>query len=214
MARPILHRVLHGTATPTPSQESLFVFRPAVLPHYSRHKVRDCEYPAIIPWHRLSHLVVVPHGGVRGVFVTGLTDEDLKRLDEFEGEEYERCTVTVKVLGENGEVEGEVECGTYVWTKEVDRLEDGDWDFEDFVKVKMVGWKGPGVGNRVVGVGGGALGTGEDMMEGEEIGVEEETGKAEGDMMEGKETGVEEKPAKAEGDVGDEVGPVGSPRFV
>lgn len=91
---------------------------------------------------------------MRGTFVTGLTDNDIWRLDIFEGDEYERRVVKVRVLeaagdemtGE-GNVEGEeVEAETYVWISGAERLEESEWDFESFKKDKMKYWIGGAAG--------------------------------------------------------------------
>jgi hypothetical protein len=140
MAPEVLHRVCHGSPTPQPWQKNLLTIRPAVLPSYTRHKVRHCDYPAIIP---------TPSASVRGTLVTGLNDGDIWRLDIFEGSEYIRKKVKVKVLEKAGNDHGvgnvtgeEVEAETYVWTADRSGLEEGEWDFGVFVKEKMGRWVG------------------------------------------------------------------------
>ncbi|KAL8987871.1 MAG: hypothetical protein Q9177_002978 [Variospora cf. flavescens] len=119
---------------------SLLTIRPAILHDYCRHKVRGYDYPAIIP---------SPEDCVRGTYVRGLTDGDIFRLDIFEGPEYERRKVKIRVLdvegNEDGEgnVEGEeVEMETYVWVGGETALEDGEWDFGEFRREKMHRWIG------------------------------------------------------------------------
>jgi len=142
MARPVLHRVCHGTTTPTPLQESLLTILPALLPHYTRHQIRGRDYPAIIPTPSK------PTSCVRGTLVTGLTDGDIYRLDIFEAEEYDRVPVTVKILDpKTNEEVGESVCEAYVWAEGMEGLEDEEWDFEDFVKEKMGRWIGDVVGD-------------------------------------------------------------------
>lgn len=101
-----------------------------------------------------------------GTVVWGLTDGDVYRLDRFEGSEYEKRAVRVRVLDrqQQGEGEGgnreiqevlgaaetkdssqtkegeEVEAVTYVWTAGKERLEDAEWDFEAFKRDKMAWW--------------------------------------------------------------------------
>lgn len=142
MAPAVLHRVCHGTSNPSNFQRSLLKVRPAILHSYRRHRVMNADYPAIVPTSD-------PSSAVRGTFVTGLTDGDVWRLDIFEGEEYERRRVEVKVLENVGDVAGEgnvegeeVECETYVWIAGREGLEDEEWDFNDFVKTKMRRWVG------------------------------------------------------------------------
>jgi hypothetical protein len=80
------------------------------------------------------------------MYVTGLTDANIIKLDMFEGSEYERRTVKVRLLNQvgddkgQGNVEGEeVECDVYVFLSP-DALEDQEWDFEEFRTQKMKKW--------------------------------------------------------------------------
>ena len=83
----------------------------------------------------------------------------MRRLDIFEGSEYERKKVKVRLLrvaredtvhgshhggDKKEEEEEEVETETYVWTASPAELEDGEWDFEEFVREKMWRWADPG----------------------------------------------------------------------
>lgn len=156
MAPPVLHRVIWGqSSAPTPAHASLLTIRPAILHSYQRHKVINADYPAILPSSSSTH-------SVRGTLVTGLTDGDIWRLDIFEGSEYERRKVRVRVLeekdggrnrGEGGmgdlqqkeedNVErGEVDAGTYVWIAGKHLLDPTEWDFAEFVRDKMKRWVG------------------------------------------------------------------------
>lgn len=142
MAPQVLHRVCHGG-----SQEDNPIYKthnlksyPAILHDYRRHRVQYADYPAITPHQGSS---------VRGTYVTGLTDNDIWRLDIFEGSQYERKNVKPKLLtqigDENGQgnVEGEeVEAETYVWLDEAGDLEDAEWDFGEFQREKMRYWVG------------------------------------------------------------------------
>jgi len=164
MALSVLQRVTsHPSASP-------LKIRPAILPHHRRHRIRSADYPAILPvpspqTHSSSKPAASDPqssssaGGVRGTYVTGLSTADIRRLDIFEGSEYERRKVKVRLLrvaegkmhsnhhgGEEGEEEEEeeVETETYVWTASPAELEDGEWDFEEFVREKMWRWADPG----------------------------------------------------------------------
>jgi hypothetical protein len=104
---------------------------------------------------------------VLGTLVSGLTDGDIHRLDMYEGDEYTRERVAVRVLQESepegsgqaelsteghlrnvldaagAEVTGEgdeVQAVTYVWVAAEGRLEDAEWDFETFKRDKMAWW--------------------------------------------------------------------------
>ncbi|KAI9798677.1 MAG: hypothetical protein M1833_004666 [Piccolia ochrophora] len=146
MAPPVLHRVIHGTTQPLPWQTALLTIRPAILQHHCRHKVRGSDYPAITR---------SPDDCVRGTLVTGLTEGDLWRLDLFEGDEYVRETVKVRVLAEGKELAETAEAGregseeeeeemvtaqTYIWSAPASLLEEGEWDFDVFRREKMRRW--------------------------------------------------------------------------
>lgn len=136
----VLYRVCYGTCTPTSLQKSLLTIRPAILHNHCRHKVLGRDYPAITP---------SLHDSVRGTYVQGLTDAEIFRLDIFEGVEYERRKVKIRILdaegdeGGKGNVEGEeVEVETYVWVAGEAELEEGEWDFGQFQREKMQRWIG------------------------------------------------------------------------
>lgn len=102
---------------------------------------------------------------VRGTYVEGLTDEEIWRLDLFEGDEYARRRVSVTLLP--GEVDAATgvrtahpgvgisaaaesglesaaaerrEAQTYIWIAGTHRLEEREWDFDEFVREKMWRW--------------------------------------------------------------------------
>ena len=153
MAPQVLHRVIWGSQTPpTPAHASLLHIRPAILHAHQRRKVKHADYPAILPTKAQEGK------SVRGTLVSGLTDGDIWRLDIFEGSEYARRKVKVRVLeqkkaGDEGmgdltqreddNVEGaEVEAETYIWIAGANRLEAEEWDFAEFVRDKMKRWVG------------------------------------------------------------------------
>ena len=151
MAPPVLHRVIWGSADNVPdAQKAHLHVRPAILHNYQRHKVMEADYPAILPTQNSK-------SSVRGTLVEGLTDGDIWRLDIFEGSEYERRKVKVRLLEsktaeegmgnleqeEGDNVEGEeVEAEAYVWIGEEEDLEKEEWDFAEFVRDKMKYWVG------------------------------------------------------------------------
>ncbi|KAI5854305.1 AIG2-like family-domain-containing protein [Tricharina praecox] len=136
MSFKVLSRVLYGTPTPEAWQSQGLHIRPAILHDYCRHQVRFADYPGI---------VAEPGKCVRGTYVTGITDMELWRLDAFEGGEYRREVVRVRLLrgeGEEGMEEmGERECATYVY-KDENRLVKEEWDFAEFVREKLHRWVG------------------------------------------------------------------------
>ncbi|KAI1201016.1 AIG2-like family-domain-containing protein [Nemania serpens] len=116
---------------------SLHQFQPAILHGYCRRRVQHADYPGITP--ESNH-------EVRGTYVTGLTSANIHHLDHFEGSEYDRKTVKVRLLSKvgdekgNGNVEGEeVECEVYVF-KSPSWLEDREWDYQEFRTQKMKNW--------------------------------------------------------------------------
>jgi hypothetical protein len=146
MAPGVLYRVIYGSATPQDWQKSLTTVRPALLQSYRRHRVKYADYPAIIPHESSS---------VRGSYVTGLTEGDIYRLDIFEGDMYAREKVIVNILSDKisldqkvseqdlqNAVVGQAEAETYVWTIGADKLEEREWDFEEFKNQKMKAWMG------------------------------------------------------------------------
>lgn len=147
MAPGVLHRVINGTHSPSESQASRLTIRPALLNSYTRHRVRNADYPAILP-----SSPDVSTACVRGSLVTGLTSADLYRLDIFEGDQYVRRKVRVQVLKDVGldeiaptdsaHVHKEVEAETYVWDEGEATLEPKEWDFEEFKRDKMKAWMG------------------------------------------------------------------------
>lgn len=117
--------------------KSLHQFQPAVLQGYCRRRVKYADYPGITP---------DPDHSVRGVYVTGLTDANMYHLDAFEGSDYDRKKVKVRLLKKvgddqgKGNVEGdEVECEVYVF-KDASALEEREWDFHEFRTQKMKNW--------------------------------------------------------------------------
>lgn len=139
MAPSVLYRVIYGNAKPTDSEKRQTTSVPALLDGFQRRKVSECDYPAI---------TACEGGSVRGLLVTGLTSKHLANLDTFEGLQYEREVVKVKVLSdEEGENSGEemVEAETYVWCMkecEGEGLEEEEWDFEEFQREKIHRWDG------------------------------------------------------------------------
>jgi len=92
----ILKRVLHNDA-------SHLKICPAILPDYTRHKVKHADYPAILPSERgkalLGRELTSEESSIRGTLVSGLTTKDLSFLDYFEGSQYVRLQVIVHPLG-------------------------------------------------------------------------------------------------------------------
>ncbi|KAK9452255.1 Butirosin biosynthesis, BtrG-like protein [Limtongia smithiae] len=125
MAPQVIARVLYGLADlPAASSISL---QPAILPNFSRSRIVGEAYPAAVPSASSS---------IAGVLVENVSDVHLARLDEFEGDEYERQEVKVVVAADGSTVDAHC----YIWIDRLDRLETIDWDFDDFVKNRLKDW--------------------------------------------------------------------------
>jgi gamma-glutamylcyclotransferase (GGCT)/AIG2-like uncharacterized protein YtfP len=132
MAPQVLHRVCHGPLANSIHAIHNLKTTPAILPDHRRHRVKNADYPAVLP-HQEST--------VRGTCVTGLTDADVWRLDLFEGDEYKRVKVRCRLLADGNDESGEeVEAETDVWTAGEERLEAKEWDFEEFRREKLRFW--------------------------------------------------------------------------
>ncbi|KAF4120544.1 AIG2-like family [Geosmithia morbida] len=128
----VFYSVCYGDANPPDAIKKLHTFSPAILHGYCRHRVKSADYPAIIQEEGHS---------VRGIYATGLTDANLVKLDYFEGSEYERKGVKVRLVQDGTALTGgeEKDAVAYVFLLS-NRLERGEWDFEHFRKEKMMFW--------------------------------------------------------------------------
>ncbi|KAK5789397.1 hypothetical protein VI817_008521 [Penicillium citrinum] len=161
MVPQILHRVIHGRSDPEPWQKALLKFQPATLHGFKRHRVRGADYPGIISVKTSAADVSANDTSVLGTLVSGLTDGDIYRLDMFEGEDYTKEDVCVRLLLGGGNAEGnnlqnvlgtartedldegeELRAVTYVWTGGREELEEAEWDFESFKRDKLAWWVG------------------------------------------------------------------------
>ncbi|KAI1331936.1 AIG2-like family-domain-containing protein [Xylariaceae sp. FL0255] len=148
MAREVFNRVCYRMS-PLDKKflAELHPFKPAILHGYCRRRVQFADYPGIVS-KALCALPGLIKACVRGVYVTGLTQQNLANLNFFEGDQYKREKVKVRLLSEvgddkgHGNIEGEeVECEVYVFT-EPEYLEDKEWDFEEFRNEKLQFWSG------------------------------------------------------------------------
>ncbi|KAH9481407.1 AIG2-like protein C [Psilocybe cubensis] len=142
---------------------------PAVLLDHTRHEVKGCEYPGVIPISKgmkiLNRSLTREEGSVRGTLVKGLTAQDIKYLDEFESDEYVRRKVKVHPLGSFTRIfekivdedfvpehppplpeisklhESSFEADTYIYCDETN-LNEELWSFEDFVRNNAWKWYG------------------------------------------------------------------------
>ncbi|TDL19892.1 hypothetical protein BD410DRAFT_899874 [Rickenella mellea] len=139
---------------------------PAVLLEHTRHHVKDCDYPAVIPYAKGHSLfgreLSQEERSVRGNVVTGLTDEDMELLDVFEGDEYTREKVHVHVLGTfeplndtseqtvpahakelPSEFGDPIETDVYIWAAPTSLLDPKLWSYDTFIRDNAWKWVGP-----------------------------------------------------------------------
>jgi len=100
---------------------------------YQRHAVPGETYPAMIE---------NPAAQVQGLMWLNVLPEDLKRLDEFEGPEYERREIEV-MLNTTGET---AVANTYIWLKP-EVLTDSLWSVSQFEAEGMQSFLNNHVGN-------------------------------------------------------------------
>ncbi|KAF8478307.1 hypothetical protein JB92DRAFT_2768827, partial [Gautieria morchelliformis] len=135
---------------------------PAILLDFARYH-QGCDYPAIVPYESAQSLfqrdLTRDEISVRGTVVSGLTAEDIRLVDIFEGDEYARKTVSVSPLSsftplldsvqtivapESSipELKDFIQVQTYVWGDHIDRLIPEIWSFDIFVREKLWRWVG------------------------------------------------------------------------
>ena len=94
------------------------VGRPAVLHDYARYLVRGENYPAIRE---------EPGSAVRGTVYNGIDGELFRRLDKYEGEQYQKRSV--QVMTDDGRLHH-----AFVYTCSADLLSDTPWDQAAFIE--------------------------------------------------------------------------------
>ncbi|KAI8582020.1 hypothetical protein K450DRAFT_230434 [Umbelopsis ramanniana AG] len=134
----VLLRVLCGADVPNEtlaSKLSTLKLRPAVLKGYRRHALKGLDYPGVVK-------SVSAESSVLGLLCEGLNRHDILRLDAFEGDEYDRVTVTVSTIGttEYPAIETNIPTQLYLWTAGTEHLEDREWELEKFIQGAQVEW--------------------------------------------------------------------------
>ena len=171
MVPEILYRVCYGTPHPTPFQTSLLTFQPALLPGFIRRKVRYCDYPGITPAKapacvRGTYVYGLTDGDLwrLGVFEGSQYERrktKVKLLTQkndvgegsksYQGEGAQEQEEKVEAEAENYDLlerkyndaeNEEVEANVFVFTAGETRLEDGEWNFEEFKRRKLKRWTG------------------------------------------------------------------------
>ena len=99
---------------------------PAVLKGYARYRVNDKPYPAIVE---------EPGAQVQGSLYSGVTEPELDRLDDYEGELYERCSLRVWVGTQA------LDAFTYLLRREYRALLSAElWELADFEREHLAGY--------------------------------------------------------------------------
>jgi gamma-glutamylcyclotransferase (GGCT)/AIG2-like uncharacterized protein YtfP len=99
---------------------------PALLEGYARYRVNDKPYPA---------LVEEPGAQVQGSLYLGVTQTELERLDDYEGELYERCSLRVWVDTQA------FEAFTYLLRREYRVQLSGElWELADFEREHLASY--------------------------------------------------------------------------
>lgn len=94
--------------------------RPARLTDYQRLSLQGEPYPALIPQSGTS---------IEGILYADITTTAWRRLDDFEGDMYERKQVTVVLFDGSSQ-----SAHTYVLRKDYfDLLANDEWDFTAFL---------------------------------------------------------------------------------
>ncbi|KAJ4306457.1 hypothetical protein N0V88_001258 [Collariella sp. IMI 366227] len=137
MVPDVFYSVCYGTKDVPEAIAKLHTFQSAILHGYCRRRVTYADYPGIV--EDQDHEVF-------GTFTTGLTNANMGKLDYFEGAEYERRQVTVKLLEKlgnlkgEGNVEGEERTAEVYVYRDKKNLEDKEWDLEEFRRDKLKLW--------------------------------------------------------------------------
>lgn len=95
----------------------------AILPGYKRVKLRDRDYPGIIPCEASQ---------VQGKILLEVRKEIIQLFDNFEGDEYMQAQVLVQA-GSRG-----FNALTYQWAGGADSIVDSLWDMHDFERNKLL----------------------------------------------------------------------------
>lgn len=98
-----------GFGLPNLPKDSPLIFHDATLQDYKIYHVKDEYYPGIISYNGST---------VSGQIVYNLTQENVKSLDDYEGDEYERETLSVF----DNHLKQYVSAQCYIWVDDVTRL--------------------------------------------------------------------------------------------
>ncbi|KAL7003980.1 hypothetical protein EMMF5_006480 [Cystobasidiomycetes sp. EMM_F5] len=112
-----------------------------------RLHVQDEDYPAVVD--RIAAAAIVgreleeAEHAVQGVVVSGLTADDLRFLDLFEGDEYGRVALSVSTTSDgpsNLTSTSLISAQIYLWKADLSRLSPRIWHYDDFLRDKAHLW--------------------------------------------------------------------------
>jgi hypothetical protein len=89
----LFYKTCYGTKNPSEEFRKRHTFQPASISGYQRLRVNGMEYPGITPTSNRT---------VSGTFITGLTAENLQKMDKYEGGQFDRKQVTITLLKRQG----------------------------------------------------------------------------------------------------------------
>lgn len=98
--------------------ERAYESKPFTIYNYCRRSLKERAYPALI--HEQDK-------EVRGLLYLDIDDDDLLKIDAFEGSEYRRIPVLETT------VDSEVQINTYLFTGDSSILLEKDWDLDQFI---------------------------------------------------------------------------------
>jgi gamma-glutamylcyclotransferase (GGCT)/AIG2-like uncharacterized protein YtfP len=125
MAKELSSWILTG-----PSENCKIILRqPAVLKHYRRVPLKNDDYPAVVAGTMSDQ--------VEGLLISPISSGQWEKLDDFEGDEYRRDSVSV-YLRDTGTL---VAAQVYVWNGDMDDLElESAWDYAYFREHRLKAW--------------------------------------------------------------------------
>ncbi|KAI8885033.1 hypothetical protein K501DRAFT_332201 [Backusella circina FSU 941] len=126
MSSGVLGRVLCGSSSNALDRQhklDKLELIPCYLKGHLRSSLKGEDYPAVIKTGKETDSVL-------GTLCKGLTEDDVKFLDAFEGDEYERCSVTVHPI-ENDQEKG-YDADIYIWISDKSMLTYIEWSIQQF----------------------------------------------------------------------------------
>ncbi len=96
-----------------------YVALPFTIYNYVQRRLQGRHYPGLIP---------KKNGIVTGILYSNLNVSDLKKLDDFEGEEYQRIMLPLSATIDVPDIE------TYLYIGDKTLILGEDWDFDLFIK--------------------------------------------------------------------------------